>query len=846
LVFIWLTLARRSSFDNGSRPILKRAFRDDDDSEEPHAKRQKSADESKPSNITDKVMQNGYAVLDELLLDIKSVVEDEIRALQSQEHISNQNADVETARHFREKANQLYRQELTYPKPNIHPATEAFGSAQEDGNYALTVYGNAPQPKYLFSSLARRAKTPDVGSRNLLELGVPDGIIPTRVNPTEGMDKQGRSQTLGELFPSPRNLPPLQPPKAPKTTTKSTVLSFYHPEPTEKSKYRSNSYFSQTISVGHWLDYSNATPSSQIKTKQRERAQSLAGHKPSSTELEMSEMESLFRGAFSSFAPTHDNSAAMVSAGQASRIWWQKYGCRQFQCMLETESPVEDVTEPVASTSAVEEIDEEAVQDVIDNWDDSLVDPSLKEAMGEKSQEEKELEDVLQDVSDLIETLSSYQRNRNLTLPTSQDRYSADPVNGDMLRNGTHAQQMSEEEMATYQTLKAQLSLIIAGLPPYAVARLNSDRLAELNVSTKVEIRMEESKGVMEETETAARSRQGAMQPAAGASRPAPHRTPSISSGSYGQYSQQYPNRPPMPATPHYQQSPSRAQPFPIQQRPSPMGGAAHSHTQQRPSQQQYRANGYQAYGQTPMAKASYGHQSVPYAGTPGQPRMQPQSGYGQSPQASTQPYRYGQGGYPQQQPTGMHSQQTPQQPGGYGPQTNGAGYTPQRPVPQSMPSQQQAYPAQQPGQQARPPYATPQSMHASSQPRHFSGPVAGASPAAGGQKAPGDYATVMDSSQMARLKERTNEQFSARMAAQERSHSFGLSSLGLGVRPPAAAMAAAHHTPSPKAAMAVPGRASPSVNGMSAPSPGSAPGASASPASVAAVPVAVPPVQRP
>ncbi len=123
-------------------------------------------------------------------------------------------------------------------------------------------------------------------------------------------------------------------------------MGFYHPEIVEKSKYRSDAYFSQTVSVGHWLDYSNATPSSQIKTKQRERAQSLAGHKPSSTELEMSELEALFRGAFSSFAPAKDDSGAMVSAGQLGRMWWQRVGYRTFQRLVGAEMSEDDVEEP--------------------------------------------------------------------------------------------------------------------------------------------------------------------------------------------------------------------------------------------------------------------------------------------------------------------------------------------------------------------------------------------------------------------------------------------------------------------------------------------------------------------
>ena len=820
--------------------------------------------------MSDKVSHGAYAVMDEFILDINTVVQDRIASLEPGGADGNADKDrraISRAHQFRKTAHELYRRETAYPAA---AALKSAASAQPDGdaNVVLTVYGHAPQPRYLFSSLPRRARTPDnPASRPLQEIGIPNGVSTTRVLPLGPPDKATRSLTLGELFPSPRNLPPLQPPKVPKSTTKSTVLSFYHPEPVEKSKYRAGAFSSANISVGQWLDYSNAAPASQTKTKQRERAQSLAGHKPSSTELEMSEMESLFRGAFSSFAPSKDDSAAMVSSGQVGRMWWQRVGRRTFQRMIDSESP-EDEDEEAGLAESPMVVDEAAVEKAIEEWDDSNVDPSLEEAMGQKSQDDKDTEDLLQDVTDLIETLSSYQRNRNLTLPTSQDRYSTDPVNGDMLRNGSLAQQPSEEEMVTYQALKAQLSLIIQALPPFAVARLDSDKLQELNVSTKIEVRMDEYRGVMEEDEPAARARQQAasMQASSGAPRQQAHRNSSASSVPYGshQYNPQYASstRAPLANVPYYQ-TPTRSQPPQIHQRPQThLSASSAPYTQQRPPQAQpFRAaNGY-AYPQQQSPKPGYG----PYAASPTPSRLAQQPGYGTPQTAGGTPFRFSQGyqaGAPQPyaqhaQPIQPQMQQQQQhhhhaQQGSYGQNANGASPMPTRPLPQAQPFSLHAQPRQ--------PYATPShAPYPNTHQRHYSGsaPSPGLPPAAaavaGGtpQSGPG-YKTVMDNHQLQRsmdnvnirLAEQTSQQKALQQAQAERSRNLlgvasppkpvgapqkpvALSALGLGGPPRPVALphdmrlASGGHSslsPSPKPQLPVPGqgRASPGlVNGV-------------------------------
>jgi hypothetical protein len=384
------------------------------------------------------------------------------------------------------------------------------------------------------------------------------------------------------------------------------------------------------------------------------------------------------------------------------------------------------------------EIDEKAIQEAIDNWDESVVDPSLEEALGTKrTNEEKEADEILEEVTDLIETLSSYQRIRNLNLPNSQNRSSSDPVTGDML--ATPGPTPSEGEQATYQVLKAQLALIIKTLPPYAVAKLNGDQLEDLLISTKVQVQTDGYKGVMEEDEAGVQARLRAQQQAAQVNaRPPPQRTPSISGVSYGHHTPQNQYATPQRTPSMSQQQYYRPGPTPsFQPQPRPMP------TQVRPPQpnQYSRPNGYPAQYATQVAKAQtpYGHQNMPQYASQQRPQ------FGQMPaQPGTPNQRYPfQPGYPQQQAA------TPAQPN-FGVYTNGQGM-PQRTM--SPVVNRQAYSASPNNmQQQQPPrYGTP-NQAAGNQMNRLTG-----------------YHTVIPEAQQQRIL----DQAKARVAAQERSAMF-------------------------------------------------------------------------
>ncbi|XXH01521.1 hypothetical protein Hte_007881 [Hypoxylon texense] len=720
--------------------VLQRPLLDTEDSaDEPQAKRKKIDDGLPPLSIADKIAREEYEDLESIIVDLKTSIIGhlrELRDVQPGQDTKGNDEAIAKIIDFKRHAHGLFKREMGYPNSTrISEALrdlESISDLQSNagGNIVLTVNGEAMRGKQLYSSLQQvglDSKGTDTAIQPLRENGLPSGIKTARAIPycfPSAIDKDKKAKTLGELFPAPRNLPSLQPPKAPKSSTKGVQVGWHRPELTEKSKYRAGSYFSQAISTGRWLDYSNAAPPSQIMTKQRERALSLAGNKPSSSDLEMSEMESLFRGAFSSFAPSKDDSAAMISSSLISHtMWWQKVGKRSFDRLIETEVS-DDAPEDAdkSDTTVAEEIDEDIIKEALETWDEKMVDPSLEQVCcPKKSDEEKDVDDLLQDVSDMIQTLVSYQKNRNLTLPTasSQSRYAADPAHSDMLTNGTPVQP-GEEEMATYDTLKAQLALVIQMLPPYAVARLNSDKLDELNISTKIEVRTDEYQGLMEEDEAAARAR--AAQAATTNPRPSTHR--STSSSSNLQYGQHYnTNRAPMPSPQYYNtQTPIRP-PQPTIPRPPQTMPAAYP--QRPPSNTGYRPPYPNTGYSQQFNKSQPFSQPAPYGGTPtpGRPPYQGMPGYpNMSNQAQPRFASYTPNSQPQPtfhhhqpyQPQHQHQQPPASSHPTYSQYSNGAGSVPQRTasphVPHQPPQHHQPIP-HHPGYNQTPTPARPSSL---------------------------------------------------------------------------------------------------------------------------------------
>ena len=537
-----------------------------------------------------------YTNMDEVLKDIDIATSDIVDKIQSPNVLgrnqyipipANQSELSMKVTAFKQRAHELVRREKGVAEKRLNGSRNsangyghsANGSAStytqinassEDSKMVLTLYGNAAGPKQLFSSLQLPTKLPGEGKdflQTIREAGLPNGITTTQIVPIQktglANDKK-RIPTLGELFPTPSTVPALLPPKPSKlSTTRSSTVGWYQPS-VHESILRGATYFKQPISTGQWLDYSNATMVIGTKRKQRDRALSLGGTKAppldEPSESEAAKLETLFRSAYSSFAPTKDDAAAVAPTGDLERIWWQQVGEKNFwRFVVNADNFANATTGDAVTEGDDEEVDEvKKFEKLVEDLENDPIDPSLLslDAANEKSAEEKDVEEILQGISELLETLNSYQRIRHLSL-NSSSRPAGLLAAPDTTSQGTPAKP-SEAEQATYEILKSQLTLMIATLPPYAVAKLDPDRLAELSISTKIEVKLNDHKGVMEEDEAGVRAKVAAMSAASAAAQRVAPSTSLHRPNSAALYGNQYASTQPRVPSAHQYYTPTQ------------------------------------------------------------------------------------------------------------------------------------------------------------------------------------------------------------------------------------------------------------------------------------------------
>lgn len=592
----------------------------------------------------------------------------------------------------------------------------------EDGRAVLTLFGNAQGPKQLFSSLQQSKRIPPtlydqasgiVGSAVEItvpfqEAQLPNVISTTRILSIPAEDTAGKRRkirTLGDVFAPPASVPQLTPPKPSKqlTTRGSTVNWVTHDSLTRSSR-KGTTFATQPLSAGHWLGYNGVDaslePSSPVaKRRQRDRALSTGeAHQPPSESAlaaaRQAKESALFRSVFSSFAPSRDNSVAVVPDETKSRMWWHKVGEIRYESSMAIDPALlfADVDNLRITNGQVDE--DEALKDAVDHFDPeqhSFEDPTLLDV--EEDQTSKKLID---EVSELLETLCSYQRIRNASLaassrtPSLQNAQASDP---------------SPAEFDTYYLLKSQLTLLVSTLPPHAVAKLNGKQLDDLNISRTMLVEHKDYRGALEEDQVARIARQTALTTAAG-----PPPVARMNSGpppQYGMTSSQY-SRPSTQSTPSSRPAQSY---YPQQQAPNrspsthyPRSSTTGSGTYGTPN------SGYNA----PGARQSYTNQSY----TQQTPRPSSQMGtqqYYQRPSSSSYSnHQYYQGTPQSQQPrpfsqsTNTYQPRAPNPPSMFNFNSNSAS----SPMPRTAsPHKPTGGPSSQPNyaQQARPPsYGTP------------------------------------------------------------------------------------------------------------------------------------------
>jgi hypothetical protein len=443
---------------------------------------------------------------------LKGLIErEETRGAQAQAQAHQNKSDAatadeaathETATHEHEDAPLQVKQE------------EVDDELEPSSRTVLTLFGTAQGPKQLFSSLQQPRKIapadgiPSFDASVEVTLPLREAALPQNIQTTEvfavvdpAVEKK-KVTTIGEVFRAPAHLPQISPPKiARPTTSKGNTITFTQPEPTKPKRKGSQSYAHQNLSAGFWLGYGGVdapkdqtSPTARQKSRQRALSTGEAQQPPSEAILvavQQAKEDALFRSAYSSFAPTRDDATAIVPEETKNKVWWQRIGEKRFNEVFPIDPQLLDGEALVdGNGTATEEEDFEAAAKNFVPVEDNLF-------PDEKDQHDKDIDEILTEVSELIETLASYQKIRNSSLTTNPRT----PV----VQNSSLAQLVgspstpSSDEIDVYQILKSQLTLMISQLPPYAVAKLNGDQLEELNISRTILFDTKEYKGVMEE-----------------------------------------------------------------------------------------------------------------------------------------------------------------------------------------------------------------------------------------------------------------------------------------------------------------------------------------------------------
>ena len=543
----------------------------------PVAKKPRLATSMEKTSIARLVELNAYNSVDELSQDLEAVIASVVGEMEAKTsgdedfdktkvRIRHQPDLVRVMAFKQEFNNIILREVLQRPglmdrknrQSRIEDETASkplntFGTDndQDDRSYdtILTLFGGSNQPKQLFSSLKGYDKhlASQLGhlKSRVSEVGLPNGINFTKIVPvhTKG-SREGTKDvpTFKDLFAPPSSTQSLNPPRQSRhTATRSSSVNWYNPsEATTPSRpNRRDSYSQQPLTAGQWLTY-NIAPSTKdmsspdSKRKQRDRALSFGEpqNEPSEQTVALhrqAKEDALFRSVYSSFAPDRDNSGALVPESSKNQMWWKRVGERRYNESISwsrQNSSSED--DENLADGDVEGDQGVSLLEAVESWAPEETPAELLEREQRDADDNNaapDIDEILGEISQLLETLNSYQDVRNLTLPTNA-RTSASQNPQLSAMTGTPSSP-SSEEVEIYNMLKSQLSIMVSSLPPYALAKLDGQKLGKLGFNTKIQVETRNYQGSLEEDEISTKGRVPAVN--VGASYPS--RTPNAAIG---------------------------------------------------------------------------------------------------------------------------------------------------------------------------------------------------------------------------------------------------------------------------------------------------------------------------
>ncbi|KAI5248407.1 hypothetical protein E4T42_05622 [Aureobasidium subglaciale] len=537
-------------------PNASRLFQTDSSS----TKRPKLTDHDAHNTIASRLQNNLYLNLEEFDQDLDDALDTLFEPLKVKDPLKNgqrfNNKDITSMQNlanFRTLVKGCLQRELSKDTKMPIKKEEDDSSSNTTAKTVLSLYGNAPQPRQLFSSLPRPDSSVQAPALSIEELGLPNMLSATKViplNPDDAVVSRKANPTFADVFPPSNTLPPLNPPKSIRhSSSKSSAISWSLGELPKAS--RKAGYTLQPLTVGSWVGYgANELKESASAIKRRRRESLINGQDQSKSNEDsapadvIAQESALFRAAYSSFAPTQDNSKALVSKETKDMVWWHRMGQRRFDEHFVLDPALQDSPFPTDLEDSAKEATEEessvvlgaedleAIQKAIDEFDEEDLKPNKLDVVSTINEEDREVGQMLADISDLLGALSSHQRIRNSYIPTgSRNPTSPSPLLSAMVGTSTAP---SAEENETYRALRSQLAQLIEKLPPYAVAKLDGEQFAALAVKRNIIIQNKEYRGTMEEDQLTRMIRSSAAQAAAAARQdPAQFgRTPSVPSRS--------------------------------------------------------------------------------------------------------------------------------------------------------------------------------------------------------------------------------------------------------------------------------------------------------------------------
>ncbi|KAL5339186.1 hypothetical protein BJX70DRAFT_364611 [Aspergillus crustosus] len=673
-----------------------------------------SGDRDEAASIQTRVVSDRYNTLSEFLSDIEkastAVIErNKIQTTGTPTEGTPVTETVNRIAAFKKLLNSLVRQahvsstsvKAETPGNDAEESEKPAASVVEVRNdgLVLTLFGNPANPKQLYSSLQKSVKVPlssdDAEADKyvevqtpLPEVGLPNGITTTKIAPYEDEKKLNvTKRTFGEVFAPKATLPQLEPPRRARSSSRTAHISWVDPFDTVTNFKgflgdRNNHSFAQ-LPAGNWLQYGGVTSSPSFWSRRQKQHHTLQHAEEKYHEdpiLWADEDAAVLQGVYSSFAPSFDSSAAAVQADSKALVWWNKRGAKRLNALLSIADGGES-QDTTVQPGSIGDLDESTLEEMVNSFNpDDFSAGSIPPKTAEEGQTEKDTDELLAEVSDLLETLSSYQRIRNLELSTPNQTSDGK----DTPSAQEEPDKPSDAEREVYETLRSSLSILVSQLPPFAVAKLNGDQLADLNISQKILVENTDYPGSMEKDDHTLQQERAATAAAAPAPAPAPTpalnrtSTPSRPVNAPIQYNQRafnanariqpqgsfqapqpyYPQR--QPSTPgaytpgNPQQFPGPRPPGTPSQRPGYFPGYAQSTTQLNqgtPQVPQYQRPGQNGY--TPYAGQSG---SLPAQGSPQQYAPRP----GQSTPFNATPYGPGRSASPQKPPSSYGAPRAP------------------------------------------------------------------------------------------------------------------------------------------------------------------------------------------